>query len=1133
MGRRILAFFLGFIFAFVVIAGGIAIAVFAVKVNQYAPGSDKYLGDLANLSIYNVGQSLYKLYGEKTMQDENGKYFTLEQFCENYNIDLNAALNGMELPQEVLDIPAFELFREGGMDRAMKQIKVSALPAIANLFGGKNEDGTSNGMFTDEMVAELAKFSLYDMLVDENVGIAGVFANVRVADVLPDSFPAENSDNKLMWAVGQTKIGGLLNGMSGSESILLQLKTGGAFETLGSLELTSVLGESEYVSAIMGSKAVFADLIGDDGSIRFDDIINGVSIGQLLGCQKNDTLDVNDYANEVLNDSANGAYVKSKTVGVGESAKTLYIMSANNEEWFEAELKCKNAEETHTHTADCFKYVWYSATECVSTEHNHETNGDMIKDNVPYARTDGLYSVLAGLSITDLTSGSSDELIKELKVLKISDVMGEGQVSGIMEAFVDFTIEELMNGAIDDMYLGEFFNLKREAIQNLSGYDLSEENVLRVCKERDNSVLAYFVATDADGNIAMSLDKETWYVGKKECDSTEEGHVHNENCYSYVWRNKDTDELAEGVQNKLASKQIADMQYLNEEIQNMTLTDVFGKDAVPEMLKSIAEVKIGELSEHIDTIQLGTLLGYDGGLTCENAAPDHVHDHDCYAWTDKEGQPVTGMMAKLAYKTVGDMGNLNETIKTFTLHDVLGEDIPDMLKSLADVEIGGLNTAINGMYLGDFLEYTCSYDGCDNVEEGHEHSVAACSHVWTDKHGTEVTGMMAKIADKTVSELSDMDSIVNDLTLRDVLGENIPAMLKDVADTKVKDIGTAIDDIYLGSALSYSRKEIDANGYGSIQNIDNVKVLRQSGQATKYIKTEDGETWYEAIQACKSKEHDATNTHTADCYRYVWYTDEACTAEVDGVAKALVNTKVKDVGNKIDTMTLGEMGIGEGNTILEALQDTPINRIADDINAMEMGVVLGYEKRYTCGQDHEHTTECAYMWIAECTDNHEDGSASSHMKADHITIDGKLYFKASGLNLKIADNTVANMNSATLSDIALSLTIGDLIDSGMIVLDEENQYKLALIFSDGQHSFKEIVTLPGIGTSEQTFTCDIARYSLYQTAHSGTTITAKAYWYKCHGFASDEQLDDTEIAHRDTWKSYTLKEFVNNLLEHI
>ena len=64
------------------------------------------------------------------------------------------------------------------------------------------------------------------------------------------------------------------------------------------------------------------------------------------------------------------------------------------------------------------------------------------------------------------------------------------------------------------------------------------------------------------------------------------------------------------------------------------------------------------------------------------------------------------------------------------------------------------------------------------------------------------------------------------------------------------------------------------------------------------------------------------------------------------------------------------MGIGEGNTILEALQDTPINRIADDINAMEMGVVLGYEKRYTCGLDHsEHTTDCTYMWIAECTDS--------------------------------------------------------------------------------------------------------------------------------------------------------------------
>lgn len=1159
MGRRVLAFFLGFIFAFVVIAGAIAIAVFAVKVDQYAPGSDKFLGDLSHMSVYDLGKSIYQLYGEKLgMTDDEGKYYSLGQFCENYKIDVNTAF-GMNVPQEVLDIPAFEFFSDGGVDRAMQQIKVSALPAVVNMFS-KNEDGT--GMFGSEVIAELSKYSLYDMLSNQEVGFAGVLANVRIAQLMPDSFPAEDSDNKLMWAVGQTKIGGLLNGMSGSDSILLQLKTGGAFETLGGLAVSTVLGESEYVNALMGSGAVFADLIADDGSIRLDDIINGVSVGQLLGCQKNDTLNAEEYTQEVVKDSTNGVYVKSKTEGVGENAQTLYLMSVNGEEWFEAELKCDNAEETHTHGTDCFKYVWYSTVECAKgDEHDHEASGDMFKEGKYYALTDGLYGVLAGLSITDLTSGSSDELVEELKVLKISDVMGATQVSGIMEAFVDLTIEELMNGAIDDMYLGEFFNLKRTAIQEpeKNGYDLSESAVLEVGKERDDSVLAYYVATkNADGSIAMSFDKKTWYVGKKECDVA--GHDHNENCYSYEWRNKESGELAEGVQNKLASKQIADMQHLNEEIQNMTLNDVFGKDAVPSMLSSIADVKIGELSEHIDTIKLGTLLEYSYELVCTdptNHLSESDHKHDCYVWTDKEGQPVTGMMAKLAYKTVGQLGDLSKTIQDFTLRDVLGDSIPSMLNSLADTAIGELNTAINGMYLGDFLEYKKVEKTCVNNDPEHIHD-GKCQFDWykldcsvdhehDDSCYSIVEGMMSKLAYNKVSELGNLNSTIQEFTLRDVLGDNIPSMLLDVADTPIKDVSDAIQEIYLGSALGYARKEVtDRTNYssaiGDVQSDGEYLVYRfKEGEMLldKYIKREPGQkVWYEAVR--KEKED---GFH----YDYVWYetdkaTGEITDKEVSGIVKALVNSKVGNVSTSIETMTLGEMGIGgdpeNPNRILDGLQDTKINKIGGAINEMKMATVLGYEKNYTCEStdpDHKHTDACGYVWIAECTSNHE--KPTDHLESDHITIKGKTYYKVKGLNAKIANYTLKDMTGDTLTDIALNLTIGELIDSGMISLGEdaneakENEYKLSLLFSteETQHGFSEKVYMHEMSAGKQSFSCNLVDYGKYKACDGKANTTTKQYWDKCHlnSGLSEEALK----AHTEKWKGLTLKNFVSELLK--
>lgn len=1145
MGRRILAFFLGFIFAFVCIAGAVCIVVFAIKINQVVPQSEPYLGDLSKMSVYDVGQSLYKLYlDKKTWTDENGKYYSLEDFCKHYNIDLTAAL-GMDLPQEVLDIPAFEYFNEGGLDNAMKQIKVSTLPAIVNMFGGTNEDGESNAMFGETVLNELSQFSMHDLFSDE-VGIAGVFANVRFADLLPGSFPAEDSDNKLMWAVGQTKIGGALNGMSGEQSILLQLKAGGAFETVGGLELTAMLGESQYINAILGSGARFADLIDDEGNIRLDDIINGVSIGELLGCQRNEITDTDGYANIAGQDAEAEKQVKQK----GEGENILYVMSSNGENWYEAEIDCNVEDDEHVHNTDCFKYVWY-ATEACGSNHNHEANKDLLKDGEYYARVSGLYAILAAMSITDFTSGNDEALMNQIKHIKISDVIDTSTVSGIMQVFTDYTIEELMNGAVDDMYLGEFFKFTRHAIQDTQAYD--SDHVLTVNKERDQAILAYYVITDESGHVALSFNRVDWYEGVMNCtEGDDENHIHHENCYQYNWYQK-TDEnediLAEGVQGKLASKQISDLKYLNDEVQKMTLADVFGEDKVPSMLKSISHVEIGKLSEAVNTIHLGELLEYTQELRCENEDEDHEHDSGCYVWIDKNDEVVTGMMAKLAGKQVNEMSDLVDTIKTFTLRDVLGDDgIPDVLKAIADAEIGDLNKAIKKMRVGDFLEYEKRYT-CESEDENHEHD-ENCASAWYDKDGEPVTGMMEKIADKTIDQLNDLDEIVQDLTLRDVLGDNIPQMLLDVADTKISEIGDAVQGIYLGSALNYYRRDMTENrpDYGHRETAkDTLPEIRyKTDSGDKYIMSDDGKTWYEAKLTCKLKTtgQDA-HTHDATCYAYAWYEDEKLTTPVDGIVKAFVNCKVGDVSGKMQTVTLGEMGIG-GNTILDALQNTPVVEIGEKINHLKMAVVLGYEQYCICNNtdtEHVHGDDC-YVWVAECTDH---TTAKDHKESDHIIIDGKTCYQPKGLNAKIADKTVEEMTGDSLTDIAFGLTIGELIDSGMISLGDtivaqtENRYKLSIIYcGNDDHSFNETVTIWGQPVPK-TWKCNLSDYLTYsaqKTPPSSFNMTpAEYYYFKCHGKITDTtvslELSDEEKAHRDAWENLTLKEFVSSFLSAI
>lgn len=1130
MGRRVLAFFLGFIFAFILLIGGILIAVMAINVGTYVPSSRDYLGDLANLSIYGVGQELYKKYAEKKgVADENGRYYSLGEFCENYNINLSAALK-MEIPQEVLDIPAFEFFNEGGLDNAMKQIKVSAVPAIVNLFGGKNEDGTSNGMFGEDVVAELAKYSMYDLLSNEEIGFAGVFANVRLAQVMPDAFPAEDSDNKLMWALGQSKIGGLLSGMSGNANITLQLKENGAFETLGQLELSALLGENQYITAIMGADAVFADLIDDDGNINLDEIINGVSIGELLGCQKREIEDLEGY--ELVVSSTEGEGENAATITVKSCTKgseTLYVKSSDGEKWYEAELDCDVTEEGHEHSTDCFVYVWYSAKARAETEQGEAT--DMVdKDGKRYAKTTGLYAVLSNLSISDLTGGSDNALMEEIKKLTVGEIVSNMEVSGIMETFVDLTIEELMGGAIDEMYLGSFFGFERKPIADLFNYDT--ENMLTFNKE--NSEEAAFYLVQGGNKIAMSNDGKKWYEGRLDC---EKEHTHAADCYGYVWYREDGTE-AEGIQAKLSNKQIENLNTLNDDILELTLLDVFvDEEKLPSMLKTIGNTKIGDLSEEIDNMYLGSFLEYERRLICETDG-EHVHTDECYAWYDKNNEVVSGMMAKLADMKVNGLGELNETIKTFTLKDVLGKDVPSMLKALENTEIGQLNEAIKTMRLGDFLEYERRLI-CGKTEEGeHVHTDECyawfrltCDHVSYEEHVENcyerTEGMMAKLADKTVDELGDMDTIVQDFTLRDVLGDSIPQMLTDVADEKISNVGGAVEKIYLGSALGYARKEANYNSQdypNKVSDGEDRPIIYANLNTQKYVMSEDGKVWYETVRI--------RNSDGTFKYEYVWYdTDESgnITAPVDGMIKAFVNTKVGNVSGKMDTLTLGEMGIGEGNNILEAMKDTPIKNIGAEINDLEMGVVLGYEKvRRTdttvCGNnesEHNHTEACYRyelckhkegdtcncVWAAQCADH---SNASDH--SNHITVGAQNdYYLVKGLNAKIADKTIKDMTGPGMTEIAQSLTIGDLIDSGMMeVGSEESEYKFAIIYCSGDKCEHD---------------CSIAGFVAAKALNNN--LTAKDYWRSVHNGEPDIET------HKDAWKTCTLSQFMNMLLKAI
>ncbi len=1402
MGRRILAFFLGVIFGIILVfgavAGGLLFAATVAKPGDWIPDSDKYLGELAQLSLYDIYNSVSALYREKLGIGENGKYFTFGDFCETYQIDPNELFGGKQVPQEVLDIPIFELIG-GDREQAQAQIKVSVIPALINMFTGSDgEDGSAEPMFPDTLLEKLSAYSVSELFAEN--GIATVLAEVRIAEVALGMLPLERTfadaeqgteDNSLMWAVGQAKLGPLVGGgLTGN--MFLQFKEGGAFDELGKLPLTELLGDgSQYLTAFLGDNAI-TDLIDEEGNLNPDDILNGVYLGGLVSLQRNKLASAEGYtATSITKDNV--------TLLSKEDGYALSIADDDPEkeaEVYEARLCCTKEEHTHTdecgdapdytcgkeehtHDMDCFGFAWY--TQCTE-EHDHAD--ELVIDGVSYVPATGVYAAIADVTVGMLTSGDSDLLMSKFMNLPIGELIGdsvtvdgllenfvnytiadlmsgsvfdglylgqllglsrvetdasdysatdvpnvlrkelsdgelyvkqedgiwyqakltcrneeedhvhdescfgyvwkteseedatgiyaaladltvgelmggdsnvlmdkvtniplkdllEGQeMSGIFENLSDMTIGELMNGGIDSMYIGQLMGFERTEIEKPAG-EVTELYKTQPHGEEDE--VAKYVVLDEEGNVlGLSPDNKTWYQGKLICAIEEhthgeecgvapeytcgkEEHSHNvAGCYGFVWTNGE--EEVKDLTEVFANKQINDMNDLNGMIDTLTLSQVMGgEEKIPSQLRSLKDTTVGNLGAAINSLHVGELMGYtkteegwldgngepvtgimakiadktveglstldimkytlgevmgdkipkqlqglkDAPLGNMSEAIDDLYlggvlgytqgelldgqDEKYHWYTDEEmGTEVTGMMSKLANEKIGNLGNLNETIKSFTLNDVMGEDIPDVLKSLGDTELGNMNEAINNMYLGDFFGY----------EKGDELEPDSGKYVWT-KDGETVTGMMGKLANEKVSNLGNLNETIQTFTLSDVMGKDIPAALQSLADVPLSELGGKIDQMYLGALLKYVRKPVDTSTYTDVANTDG--QVKQKPDTDSYARL-DGETWYDATLNCTNKEN--SHTHNADCYRFNWYTlnctapehgdnhDDGCYTLADGILGRIARLRMDELSgdnltNIVNDTPLGDvLDLENSNGLLKELAQVKIGELSGELDAIYVGIAMNYKRKQvdvsgkspelvvkdetpgrlrhdqiyksadgselyfldtkhnvyyeaqlTCkqseGRDHSHNFTCyGFVWY-NCF---ETGP-------DHVHGEGCEAVK--GLNGKISNLRIDELNGTSLSNIATSLTIGDLIDSGMMEMnDNENIYKLAVVFCPD-----EITTIGDYIT---------------QNALSGGNLTFEKYWRDKHSW--NGELTSEQIEHRDVWKQIPLKDFISTLL---
>lgn len=765
---RVLAFFLGMIFGIVFLLGSLGLGVY-LAVTKVTPADisqeTAVLGDLANMSLLDIYKNLSTLYSQKIgVADQNGKYYSLGDLCTQYNID-SQNLFGVSLSDDLLEVPVFEFFStstdsqgNNGVQRALKQIKVSAIPSLLNLFV-KNEDGSA--IVNDNVMEELSNYNIVELMTKEQ-GIAYVFENITFSQLLPENFPSDpNGDNALMWAVGQSSVGKLYTALGSNDSLFLQLKDGGALETLGQMEVTDLLGsEAGTLSTLFGDTLV-VDLVGENGEINVDDIINYTYVGSLLGCIRNEITDVSGY--HVLASSPNGDVL----YGIIDGKDSL--VKEEDGKYYEAELTCTEQHDVHGY--DCYGFVWYNSS-VLPSDHPCTPDEELIKDDLHHSKVSSLYGAFVNLRIADITGGSFDAILDKVKDLTIGEIVN-GEVSGILANFADMTVGELLDGGLEDMYLGSFLGYARTQADSsaVTGVTtLPDGTKVGVC----------------NGKTVMSDDGKTWYLAQQTC---EQHADHTRDCYRYVWT--DGSAAVEGLMAKFADKKVNSLGDMSDMLQQLTLAEVLGEENLTGIFRQLANVPIGQISAEIDNIYIGTVLEYtrkqvadisgytavddvadvlqnngefvrkDGDVWYEaklDCTESHVHNFDCYGfvwYTDETCvQAVSGLEAMLSNATINTIGDRLK-LENFTLAKLGIGGNNNILAYLQDVPLSEIDTQLNTMKLGVALGYTLNNE-----------------NVWVDGEGNPVKGINAKIAEMSIQDFGSgngITEITNTLTIGDLM----------------------------------------------------------------------------------------------------------------------------------------------------------------------------------------------------------------------------------------------------------------------------------------------------------------------------------------------------------------------------
>ena len=261
----------------------------------------------------------------------------------------------------------------------------------------------------------------------------------------------------------------------------------------------------------------------------------------------------------------------------------------------------------------------------------------------------------------------------------------------------------------------------------------------------------------------------------------------------------------------------------NTKVENSTAMD---KIMVSIYGKTMDDVKDGlKLEEMLDGIMLGELMGYtlgekDGYCKADCDSEEVGHQHDYYWLKDGAEQNFTKFDKTLYETLVSELVTGEKDFKSVLggLHvgELMGntydKDNGVWYKENGDVlELGILDKTIYEVPVTDILNNDVDFkDVLGDLYVGQLMNYTGGVGTW-EKNGVPVSNLNKTVADIQLSEIFsgeiNFKSKIDNLTLGDVIdmdAADTPTILKLLKDTKVSQISTKMNEMYLGEVMGYT-----------------------------------------------------------------------------------------------------------------------------------------------------------------------------------------------------------------------------------------------------------------------------------------------------------------------------------------